>query len=231
MAALYSFLLEKTVKNLRAISKLFKLQIRDRTRFELLSRLLLYFHIKRFEDTSIALFLSTNDELKNFLEGEKDAVNRHARLSNLPKVADFVNMLHFTERIVLRKRIVDYKAADIVSVLMLTGHKEAKCNDPSFILNEYGRLIAILRDDKIAKNAFYMTIGKILNRRELDANVTWDSYWPVIENQFNDKNVLFKHKFTGRLDEVDSNMRPLCDRSTFKKQYNSVKNMVTIAIA
>ncbi|PXF44155.1 hypothetical protein BWQ96_06082 [Gracilariopsis chorda] len=142
-------------------------------------------------------------------------------------------MVHFDDHKVVMKLIIDYKMAESGSGFPLTIDREVEHSDPSFSLNEIARLIETLRDDERAKNALDKAIGRTLNRRELDANVTWDSYWFVIENRFNDKKVDSKHSFAGRLHEVDSNLRRLCDRSAsvLKKQYNSMKKMVTITRA
>ncbi|PXF46056.1 hypothetical protein BWQ96_04156 [Gracilariopsis chorda] len=84
-------------------------------------------------------------------------------------------MLHFTALKLVMKFLVDYKSADPGSGFPFTGDKEVEHSDPTFSLNEFARLIVILRDDEPAKNALDKT-GKILNRRELDAKVTQDSY-------------------------------------------------------
>ncbi|PXF49164.1 hypothetical protein BWQ96_00953 [Gracilariopsis chorda] len=147
MPFLYSFVLEKTVKDLRAISKSFKLRIRNRIRAELLSGLLLYFPTKSFEDTSIGDCLSNNDELKAFLQSKKDEVIRRATLSTLPEVRAFDNMVHFTDHKLVMKLILDYKAEDPGSGFPLTAHSQVEHNDPSFIINEFARLIVNVQDE------------------------------------------------------------------------------------
>ncbi|CAN8062778.1 unnamed protein product [Agarophyton chilense] len=99
-----------------------------------------------------------------------------------------------------------------------------------FSLNEFARLIVLLRDDERAKMALGTAIGVELTRAQLDVNVTRDSFWKTIEDRFNDASVDIRKCFAGRVDEIDSNERTKAFRSAsvLRNQFNHVRKLFSI---
>jgi len=82
-----------------------------------------------------------------------------------------------------------------------------------FSLNEFARLMVLLRDDERSKNAAEAATGGVLSRIHLECSTRKEDIWKIVAQRFNDLTVDSRESFTGSFDSVDSNARPLVDRT------------------
>ena len=98
----------------------------------------------------------------------------------------------------------------------------------SFSIYEFARLCMIMRDDEDAKAPFG-GIGQELNRSQLDAGFTRESYWGILEERFNDRNVKLHLNMARNLDDLDFKLPPPALRSArfLKDKFFEVRSSFT----
>lgn len=83
---------------------------------------------------------------------------------------------------------------------------------PAFSLNEFARLIVLIRDDEHVTRAVHKAILHDLTSIEVKSQVQRDSFWAIVEHRFNSADANTELDLRCRVDDVNAAMSPLCFR-------------------
>lgn len=226
---------------LRSICKQLSLKISKATKKMLISRIMLYVLRKQQlpDGADMAKILSA-DVHTTFVQWARENKDKETNWTT-PDPKQLLSVLSESEqdrwRAVLRARKQTALLEEIRGEGGETNERLVQTTltagvPPPFSLNEFARLCVILRDDERANAALQCAVGDELDRSKLDARVTRESYWTIVAQRFNSDGVDSREDFSGRVDGIDSNARPLSTRAPalLRKQYMDVRGAFTAAL-
>ncbi|KAI0556758.1 hypothetical protein FGB62_409g04 [Gracilaria domingensis] len=159
--------------------------------------------------TSLTALISNHQALTGYEDWEKKPISSLCTLEILPDLMTIVNQVFQDE------------GGQVISLVSRSIQRQSRTEqrlhgkaEPaySFNVNEFARLLVLLRDDPQCRFAIQKAMGDQMDSIKLDNRVTRDSYWTIVEKRFNNKAGDSKESFKGFVDEIDSNSRPIKHR-------------------
>lgn len=86
---------------------------------------------------------------------------------------------------------------------------ESSSSEPNVSLNEFARFMVLVRDDERSKNSLMQRAGGVPGRTELDAHVSRNAFWVMIQKRFNDHKTGSCQSYAGYLNDLWSTWRPV----------------------
>lgn len=92
-----------------------------------------------------------------------------------------------------------------------------------FSINEFARLIVLIRDDEHVHRAVRKSTAEDLEPAEMTEGVSRSSFWTIVAERFNNPFVPASLDLCGLADEVNASEKPLCHRSAGQLQNAFIK--------
>lgn len=221
----FSFFWQCTVQKLRGISKKWNMRVSG-NKTPLISRALLRAKMMKGPLGSLKDFLMKVKGSQEKVHAFRKQIERRPEMMfRAPKNETLLAQLSKEEAVkfqnVVRKMddgsfgSVPKAQTRVVHDLDGTGYEpnEHQGVTMPFSVNEFARLVVILRDDQRARDAAQKATQYNLTRSQLDQGQSRDSFWNIVVERFNNANVVYGIDLRGRIDDVDCAALPKVHRS------------------
>lgn len=216
LTELYSVCMDASAENLRKAVGRWKSLKSGRTKVIMASKLLLEFMLQMGEGKSAEEVLAESRHLGTLADFREKAATTSSLWKDPPSKDDLLQKLDSRERQKFISRFAGVQR----------GEQQAQ----DFSIDEFARLMVLLRDDERTRSAVHKATGGTMNRLEQEYGANRDSWWTIAANRFNDEHVDSVESFAGRLDGVNSNKRPpvLRTATTLKEQFGKGRTAFTL---
>ena len=227
---LYSYLCECTHCELRDINRGWNMRVGG-VKNVLIARAMIKIYLLHTSGKSLSDILSENTECRDTNRFLKNINKCPEIVFRAPSMEEMLEVLSGPEAHQLRKAwkkrkgngdkhdwLSNHESNEVIDISPLSSTKnvQGKNDSSPFTLHEFARLMVILRDDQKTRAAVMQATESTLNRNQLDRKISRDSFWEVVESQFNNDEIAAKEDFRGRIDGLEADLKPKSYREASK---------------